>query len=471
MKAVLPVYHSFSEPGRCVIVAHPDDCSLIYRLRKILNLEDRSIYTIELIENEEVKPFWSRYPPCSSIIEVIRRSLAEFMRSYPLTMIFFFYDEHREVTRWKLIAKSLEVKELVQQNIDNLVKLFTPPHLISIDYSDYLEIIIGDEQNTSLTEKQPLIDDHMKQISFHYTDCKELNEKPPTVDQIFQFSRFPESETSEGVKDSLISFEKEDYSTTGEKKNINEVTLSSKLSIFLVSSKPKDFYLLTTGHKLAPNQCHISSSIPCLKDEQLSLISNVWPAYFQAINTKSYFKIVYDPFPDPSLPQTTQIHDSISDVAVIKLESIHLSRHFSYEKNCKFLNNAHVTKVSTFEVPFPTLPSPDLYLGKVFMNENNIEFTVVGYGHRAILPINQPTFVYQVFYIANCETQDTPFGDSGSALFNLKGEIHSFYIGKLAGFHILTPVNFALEQAERLLDCKSKLIPSKFLQKEKCSIS
>lgn len=200
--------------------------------------------------------------------------------------------------------------------------------------------------------------------------------------------------------------------------------------------------MLSTGHKLS-NDAIVVFKEKEIQKFHLSLKHFVWPSNYQQENLVSSIEVLYNPSPISNQTMTQVRTSSICDISIVEVESPDIFPHYSHNG----INIVHGARVE------PSFPKPDDYLGEVTLRsyKSTVTLNVIGFGHRVFLCDDNEEIikVYQIFYVATGD--ETFVEDSGSPIFNSNNEIHSFYIGSLGGYHILTPVEFAIAQATKII--------------------
>jgi hypothetical protein len=200
--------------------------------------------------------------------------------------------------------------------------------------------------------------------------------------------------------------------------------------------------VFTTGHKIEDHHTI----------KGYTVVGSVWPSML-SIDT------AVDRFYDSTLPELKNFNTFkfVSDITVLKPEKYRpFFEKASYQK---------VDVISKYKKDMPLLPDETDMLGIVYYRGKITTkgiMNVIGYGHCSQLfsTFDENGQLYERFYVAEAIDPKTgsEFGDSGAYCFKKSDDdckndrVHSFLVGKLGDYMILTPAHFALEQIRNITD-------------------
>lgn len=359
-----------------------------------------------------------------SCLDLVRRILGIYLRMYPSSFIMYIYEEHQEsnprIQKAIIVVDSVDARNAI---IEKLKEIFLS-----------LELVKNENK--------------MHRVFERYLDCivnhliEQCNDNLPAL-CLFSCNKRGTIKTTKKMK-YVMNFTNED-NIEDEKIESKESPLSTLSGVVSGndSSGEKVRYVFTTGHNIEDH--HII--------EGYTVVGSVWPSML-SIDT------AVERFYDSTLPELKKINTRkfVSDITVLKPEKYRpFYEEASYQKEvdviCKYKNT------------MPVLPDETDILGIVHYIGTMTRGTmnVIGYGHCSQWFSNsdENELLYERFYVAKPihPENGSKKGDSGAYCFKKsdtddckKDKMHSFLIGKVGDYRILTPAHFALEQIRNITD-------------------
>lgn len=211
------------------------------------------------------------------------------------------------------------------------------------------------------------------------------------------------------------------------------------------SNGEKVLYAFTTGHNIKVHH----------KIKGYNVVGSVWPSM---LSVDTAINILFD----STLPEIDDFNTFkfVSDITVLEPKELR----FLFEKvKASSEEISLICKYNDENDNTPVLPDKLDMLGIVHYRGKRTEGTinVIGYGHCSqwfINSSNKKGQLYEFFYVAEpiIPVTGSERGDSGAYCFKKSDDdckndrIHSFLVGKLGNYMILTPAHFALEQMKKI---------------------
>ena len=359
-----------------------------------------------------------------SCLDLVRRILGIYLRMYPSSFIMYIYEEH-------------------QENNPRIQKA-----IIVVDSVDARNATIKKLQEIFLSLELVKNKDKMHRVFERYLDCivdhliEQCNDNLP-AGCLFTCNERGTIKTTKKMK-YVMNFSNEEDNIGEEKIESKEFLVSTLSGVVSGSDSSGETvrYVFTTGHNIKDH--HII--------ERYTVVGSVWPSML-SIDT------AVDRFYDSTLPELKNFNTFkfVSDITVLKPEKYRpFFEKASYQK---------VDVISKYKKGMPLLPDETDMLGIVHYRGKITTkgiMNVIGYGHcsQFFNTFDENGQLYERFYVAEAIDPKTgsEFGDSGAYCFKKSDDdckndrVHSFLVGKLGDYMILTPAHFALEQIRNITD-------------------
>jgi len=355
-----------------------------------------------------------------SCLELVGRILRLYLQLFPSSFIMYIYEKHHEnIPR---IQKTIIVVDSVKARNATIEKLQ------EIFFS--LEFVKNEEKMLRVFERYlNCIVDHL---------IEQCNDNFPALDLKFTCDEVGTINTTKKMK-YVMNFLNNNEIDIDEpiKSSKSPTTTLSGVVLGNNSNDEKVLYAFTTGH--------------CIEDHHIikgyNVVGSVWPSM---LSVDTPIDIMFD--------STLEVDDFtsykfVSDITVLETEELKVS----YEEI------SLICKYNDEENNIPVLPDEMDMLGIVHYRGRKTEgkMKVIGYGHCSQWfsnSTNKKGQLYERFYVAVPiipENGSIP-GDSGAYCFKRSDDdckndrIHSFLVGKVGNYMILTPAHFALEQIKKI---------------------
>lgn len=422
---------------RCSMkVIEKDTLVEIVAFRNILMLTDEQVeVTIATTNTEPLKVTDTLGPDHSpdtkediiSCLDLVSRILRLYLRMYPSSFIMYIYEKHQEnIPRIQKAIIVVDSQEAHNVAIEKLQKIFLS--LEFIENEDKMYRVFERYLNCIVDHLIEQCNDNLPALHLEFT-CNEAG-TINTTKKMNYVMKFPNKNEVAIKINELIQSSKSPSPT------LSGVVLGSN------SSGETVRYVFTTGHQIEDH--HII--------EGYTIVGSVWPSMLN-INTS------VERFFDSTLPELKNFNTFkfVSDITVLKPEKYRLF----FEK----ASYQEVDVISKYKKTIPLLPDETDMLGIVHYRGKITKegiMKVIGYGHCAqwFSTSDENGRLYERFYVAEPIIPETGsvVGDSGAYCFKKKDDdckndrIHSFLVGKLGNYMILTPAHFALEQIRNITD-------------------
>ncbi len=362
-----------------------------------------------------------------SCLELVGRILRLYLQIFPSSFIMYIYEKHQEnIPR---IQKAIIVVDSVKARnatIEKLQEIFFSLEFVKNEekmlrvFERYLDCIVD-----HLIEQ---CNDNILALHLEFT-CNEVG----TIDtnkEMKYVLQFPNSNNENDIDEPIKSLKSPTTTLSG-------VVLGSN------SNDEKVLYAFTTGHYIEKNH-HIIHGY--------NVVESVWPSMLSVDTAINIFF-------DSTLPELKDFNTFkfVSDITVLQPDKYRpFYEKASYEEVsliCKYNEENNI----------PLLPDERDMLGIVHYRGKITKGTmkVIGYGHCAQWFTHTSDMkgkLYERFYVAEpiIPITGSEPGDSGAYCFKKSNDdckndrIHSFLVGKVGNYMILTPAHFALEQIKKI---------------------
>jgi len=362
-----------------------------------------------------------------SCLELVGRILRLYLQLFPSSFIMYIYEKHQEniprIQKTIIVVDSVKARNAT---IEKLHEIFFSLEFVKNEekmlrvFQRYLDCIVD-----HLIEQ---CNDNFPALHLEFT-CDEVG-TINTIKEMKYVLQFP-TRKKEKIKDEPIKSSKSPSST------LSGVVLGNK------SNGETVLYAFTTGHYIEKNHHMIHG---------YNVVGSVWP---NMLSVDTAINIFFD----STLPELKSFNTFkfVSDITVLQPDKYRpFYEKASYEEVsliCKYNEDNNM----------PLLPDERDMLGIVHYRGKITEGTinVIGYGHCAQWFNHNSDIngkLHERFYVAKPINPEkgSKQGDSGAYCFKKSDNdckndrIHSFLVGKVGEYMILTPAHFALEQIKKI---------------------